>query len=110
VEEYVDIAVRLATDGSFNKQIRDQIIAGQSRLFEDEETVRDWEKFLRSVVAPAADKTQGRPRSKQRASGASTKSKQQKGKKADAKRKAGRSSSGTRSKRKGGKDAKKKRE
>jgi hypothetical protein len=106
VEDYIQIAVRLATDRAFNKQIREKIVAGQSRLFEDEEAVRDWEDFLKSVVAPAAAKTHERPRSERRASGASAKSKQQKGKKADAKREAGRSASGTRPKRKEGKGGK----
>jgi len=53
VDDYVEIAVRLGTDAAFRGQVREQIIAGQPRLFEDSSAVRDWERFLREV-SPAA--------------------------------------------------------
>jgi predicted O-linked N-acetylglucosamine transferase (SPINDLY family) len=51
VEDYIQIAVRLAGDAELNRQVREQIVAGQGRLFEVEGAVRDWERFLKSVVA-----------------------------------------------------------
>ncbi len=50
VQDYVQIAVRLANDNEFSRQIRERVLAGQGRLFEDEGAVRDWEEFLKSVV------------------------------------------------------------
>jgi protein O-GlcNAc transferase len=50
VEDYVQLAVRLASDAELNRQVREQILAGQGRLFEDDGAVRDWERFLRSVA------------------------------------------------------------
>ncbi len=50
VQDYVDIAVRLATDRPFGDQTRQQILANQSKLFEDESAVRDWESFLLTIV------------------------------------------------------------
>ena len=47
VDNYIEIALRLGTDLAFRKQMHDQIIAGQPRLFEDEAAIRDWEEFLR---------------------------------------------------------------
>jgi predicted O-linked N-acetylglucosamine transferase (SPINDLY family) len=49
-QDYVNIAVRLATDPPFRDQTRQQILANHSKLFEDESAVRDWEHFLLSVV------------------------------------------------------------
>jgi hypothetical protein len=46
----VEIAVRLGVDRPFREQIRQQILAGQNGLFEDESAVHDWEKFLQSVA------------------------------------------------------------
>jgi len=51
VEDYIQIAVRLASDAELNRQVREQIVAGQGGLFEVEGAVRDWERFLKSVVA-----------------------------------------------------------
>ena len=52
VAEYVQIAVRLGIDRQFREQIRQAILAGRNRLFEDESAVRDWEVFLQSVARP----------------------------------------------------------
>ena len=49
--DYVRIALRLGADVDFREQIRQQILAGQPRLFEDESAVGDWERFLRAAVA-----------------------------------------------------------
>jgi protein O-GlcNAc transferase len=50
VADYVQIALRLGTDGAFRQQIRDQIVAGQSRLFGDSSAIADWERFLRAAA------------------------------------------------------------
>jgi protein O-GlcNAc transferase len=50
LENYVTIATRLGTDLVFRGQIRQQILAGQSRLFEDDAAVHDLERFLRQVA------------------------------------------------------------
>jgi predicted O-linked N-acetylglucosamine transferase (SPINDLY family) len=51
VEDYVDIAVRLGTNGEFRQKITGQIMAGQGRLFEDASAIRDWERFFHSARA-----------------------------------------------------------
>jgi protein O-GlcNAc transferase len=50
VKEYVEIAVRLGSDRSFRDWVHGQIMANQSRLFEEDAAVRDWEAFLQRVV------------------------------------------------------------
>jgi predicted O-linked N-acetylglucosamine transferase (SPINDLY family) len=49
--DYVEIALQLGMDKAFRENVRQQILAGQPRLFEDDSAVRDWEQFLRSVTA-----------------------------------------------------------
>jgi protein O-GlcNAc transferase len=49
--DYVEIAVRLGTDGAFREQIRRRIVAGQPQLFEDESAVRDLAQFFRDLVS-----------------------------------------------------------
>jgi predicted O-linked N-acetylglucosamine transferase (SPINDLY family) len=53
VDDYVRIAVSLGTDAPLRTQVRDQIVAGQSALFDDVSAVRDWEQFLRAAVTEA---------------------------------------------------------
>jgi tetratricopeptide (TPR) repeat protein len=48
--EYVEIAVRLATDAGYREAIRAKILAANGRLFEDREAVRDLEQFLVGAV------------------------------------------------------------
>jgi predicted O-linked N-acetylglucosamine transferase (SPINDLY family) len=50
IADYVEIAVRLGTDRSVREQVHRQIMANQSRLFEDEAAVRSWEQFLVQVA------------------------------------------------------------
>jgi predicted O-linked N-acetylglucosamine transferase (SPINDLY family) len=50
VEDYIDIAVRLAIDTPFQQAIRQQIVAAQPRVFDDESAVRDLERFFREVA------------------------------------------------------------
>jgi predicted O-linked N-acetylglucosamine transferase (SPINDLY family) len=50
VEDYVEIAVRLGNDRSFRDRVHRQIMANQSRLFEEDAAVRDWKEFLQRVV------------------------------------------------------------
>jgi len=49
--DYVNIAVRLATDLPFRNQTRQQILASSNKLFEDDSAVRAWESFLLDVLA-----------------------------------------------------------
>jgi protein O-GlcNAc transferase len=48
-EEYIDLAVRLAADVSYNRQTRERIAAHRSRLFGDLVPIRAFEEFLISV-------------------------------------------------------------
>lgn len=50
LDDYVEIAVRLGMDAAFRREIRQQILAAQSRLFGDEAAVRDWEAFLQQAA------------------------------------------------------------
>ena len=49
-EQYVDLAVRLATDRQYHESIRDKIRATNHVLFEDLEEVRSLEAFLREAM------------------------------------------------------------
>jgi protein O-GlcNAc transferase len=51
VADYIEIALRLGTNADYRNQVRQQILAGHSRLFEDLSAVRDWEAFFRQVAA-----------------------------------------------------------
>ncbi len=59
-EEYVDIAVRLATDPSYRKKIVKKIAKNSPRLFENEKAVSEWQRFFleacksRGIPVPAA--------------------------------------------------------
>ncbi|KAL3671819.1 hypothetical protein V7S43_002488 [Phytophthora oleae] len=46
VDEYVALAVKLATDNSFHKKMVQLIKKNRLKLSEDEEAVREWEKFF----------------------------------------------------------------
>jgi predicted O-linked N-acetylglucosamine transferase (SPINDLY family) len=48
---YIETAVRLGTDRSYNELVRRRIRAASSVLFEDLDEVRGWEQFLESAVA-----------------------------------------------------------
>jgi predicted O-linked N-acetylglucosamine transferase (SPINDLY family) len=50
IEDYVDLAVRLGTDRTFNALIRAEINSRSAALFEDREAVRELEEFFKSVV------------------------------------------------------------
>ena len=45
-QAYVELAVKLATDESLNRQIRDKIINSRRFLFEEIEAVYDIERFF----------------------------------------------------------------
>jgi predicted O-linked N-acetylglucosamine transferase (SPINDLY family) len=49
LEDYCNIAMRLANDRPFREQVRQQILVNQGKLFEDEVAIGDWEKFFQSV-------------------------------------------------------------
>jgi len=49
--EYVDIAVRLGTDESYLKEIKDKIIANHDLIYNDSSCVRYLESFYRDVVS-----------------------------------------------------------
>ncbi|OHC73772.1 MAG: hypothetical protein A3G18_05185 [Rhodospirillales bacterium RIFCSPLOWO2_12_FULL_58_28] len=44
--EYVDIAVRLGVDKAFQKKTREYILKHNHALFENDEAVREWERFF----------------------------------------------------------------
>ncbi|ETO78675.1 hypothetical protein F444_06460 [Phytophthora nicotianae P1976] len=46
LDEYVALAVKLATDSAFHKEMVQLIKRNRSKLSEDEEAVREWEKFF----------------------------------------------------------------
>jgi predicted O-linked N-acetylglucosamine transferase (SPINDLY family) len=50
-ERYVEIAVRLGTDPGYRQQVHQQILAANSPLFEDLDSVRQLEAFFRQAVA-----------------------------------------------------------
>ena len=45
-EEYVDIAVRLATDREYRELIRSRILAANQVLYEDHSVIRELEQFF----------------------------------------------------------------
>ena len=45
-QEYVDIAVKVATDREWRGTLVDKIKNGSARLFRDTESVKEWEQFL----------------------------------------------------------------
>ena len=49
-EEYVEQAVKLGTDPEYRQQISEQILANHNRFFENEHTVREWERFFEDVT------------------------------------------------------------
>jgi protein O-GlcNAc transferase len=49
-DDYVRIAVRLATDSTWRVDITKRIAAGSARLFDDQKPLRALDAFLRSVV------------------------------------------------------------
>jgi predicted O-linked N-acetylglucosamine transferase (SPINDLY family) len=49
-EQYVDLAVRLATDRPFRETIREKLQATSHVLFEDLDEVRALERFFRQAV------------------------------------------------------------
>jgi predicted O-linked N-acetylglucosamine transferase (SPINDLY family) len=60
-QEYVRIAVRLATEPAWREQVRAQIRATNQVLFENVEVVRELEQFFRQAVASArASRAEGR--------------------------------------------------
>jgi predicted O-linked N-acetylglucosamine transferase (SPINDLY family) len=53
-EQYVEIAVRLASDAGFRERCRARIMEGAHRLFEDATAVRELEAFFETAVDDAA--------------------------------------------------------
>ncbi|MCS7148633.1 MAG: hypothetical protein NZ901_10640 [Geminocystis sp.] len=54
-QEYVDIAVRLATDNHWRREIREKIAQNHHRLYDDVECVRGLEQFYTQVVQSDGD-------------------------------------------------------
>ncbi|KAE9050647.1 hypothetical protein PR003_g2292 [Phytophthora rubi] len=46
LDEYVELAVKLATDMTFHKKMEQLIKRNRSKLSEDEQAVKEWEKFF----------------------------------------------------------------
>jgi len=49
-EDYIAIAVRLATDPAFRQSMKDQILACNHLLYEDANVVREFERFFLAVA------------------------------------------------------------
>ncbi len=45
-DDYVDLAIRLATKPSFRKKIVEKILKNNDRLFENEKAISEWERFF----------------------------------------------------------------
>jgi predicted O-linked N-acetylglucosamine transferase (SPINDLY family) len=52
-KEYIDIAVKLGNDPDYRAAVRSKILAANSVLYEDRETVREFEDFFEKVAAQA---------------------------------------------------------
>lgn len=52
-EEYIDLAVRLACEPNFRRQISDKILAANDVLYADMEAVRELERFFERAVGKA---------------------------------------------------------
>ena len=57
--EYVDIAVRLATDADYGAAIRQEILQRNDVLFENAAVVREFERFFRAAIEAAGVATPG---------------------------------------------------
>lgn len=51
IEDYIEKAVRLATDRNYREQVRERILAGSGALYGNEAAVREFERFLRQATA-----------------------------------------------------------
>ncbi|MBT4429617.1 MAG: hypothetical protein HOC91_03800, partial [Nitrospinaceae bacterium] len=56
-EEYVELALRLGTDHTYNKKMRDKILAANHVIFEDKNYVREMEDFIFRAVKKARSGT-----------------------------------------------------
>ena len=45
-EQYVDIAVRLATDEKFKSEVKGRIAETVPRAFDNQEAISEWERFF----------------------------------------------------------------
>ena len=59
-DQYVDIAVRLATETDYRAGVRDKILAARDRIYEDVEAARELEKFLIKVARPSGSSSSRR--------------------------------------------------
>lgn len=50
-EDYVDIAVRVASDGAYRARLSADILARNAVLYDDDTAVADWEQFMIEAVA-----------------------------------------------------------
>ena len=48
-EEYVDIALRLATNPYWRKHVRQKIISNRHKIFEDAKAVEEFELFFENI-------------------------------------------------------------
>ncbi len=53
-DEYVTMAVRLASDPSYRREIKEKILSTNHRIFEDVDTVRELERLLMEMVRSAS--------------------------------------------------------
>ena len=51
LDEYVRVATDLAVDANLRSQVRERVRAGSMKLFEDTETVEEWEHFFARLAA-----------------------------------------------------------
>ena len=50
LEEYINIAVRMATDSGFKQRIVEKIIARKELLFETQDSILQWDHFIQAIV------------------------------------------------------------
>ena len=53
-EEYVEQAVKFGTDPEYRQQISEKILARRDTFFENEKTIREWERFFDEAVKEKA--------------------------------------------------------
>ena len=56
-EQYVDIAVRIATDHAYVQRLRERILSRNHRLFEDTRVVSEFERFFQHALDQAVART-----------------------------------------------------
>lgn len=51
IQEYIDIVTRLLDDPQFYQTVIDSIESNKNSIFESDDTIREWEKFIRDSIS-----------------------------------------------------------